>query len=148
MKVIPYILIYFLILTPVFGIAAENQHDVEEGNAMFSVISTPEGASVAINKINIGTTPLIDVPLLPGVYEVHVKLDNYKVIKETVNLKSNEDSKLYVMLHKPLDPVKDEPQVDSGWFRSDSFWTAFWISTGITCLVTILIIANGMSDMN
>jgi cytoskeleton protein RodZ len=60
------------------------------GNVNLSVTSTPAGASVLLDGIRIGVTPLVNVPVTAGSSrELRVELTGYKATVKTVDLSSS-----------------------------------------------------------
>ena len=60
------------------------------GTVTLSVTSTPPGASVLLDGISIGVTPLLDAPVTAGSSrELRVELPGYKATVKTVDLSSN-----------------------------------------------------------
>jgi cytoskeleton protein RodZ len=60
------------------------------GNVNLSVTSTPAGASVLLDGISIGVTPLVNAPVTAGSSrELRVELPGYKASVKTVDLSSN-----------------------------------------------------------
>lgn len=65
----------------------------EQGSASLFVTSTPAGAEVRVNGVNVATTPLsTEIMLAPGRYEIELRKDGFKPVTRTVDLK--EDSGL------------------------------------------------------
>jgi cytoskeleton protein RodZ len=61
-----------------------------EGNVNLSVTSNPPGASVLLDGISIGVTPLVNAPVTAGSSrELRVELPGYKATVKTVDLSSN-----------------------------------------------------------
>jgi cytoskeleton protein RodZ len=60
------------------------------GNVNLSVTSTPAGASVLLDGIRVGVTPLVNAPVTAGSSrELRVELPGYKATVKTVDLSSN-----------------------------------------------------------
>jgi cytoskeleton protein RodZ len=76
------------------------------GNVTLSVSSTPPGASVLLDGISIGVTPLVNAPVTSGSSrELRVELSGYKPSVKTVDLSSN---RAYAATLSPI-PTAETP---------------------------------------
>ncbi len=63
-----------------------------------SISSEPAGATVSLNKKQVGKTPFVDGTLKPGTYDVSITLAEYKREQHAVTLESGEKDSMHVTL--------------------------------------------------
>jgi cytoskeleton protein RodZ len=80
------------------------------GNVTLSVTSTPPGASVLLDGISIGVTPLLNAPVTAGSSrELRVELPGYKATVKTVDLSSNRSYAATLVPNPPTGPQAGTP---------------------------------------
>ena len=73
------------------------------GTVNLSVSSTPQGASVLLDGISIGVTPLVNAPVTAGSSrELRVELPGYKATVKTVDLSSNRSYAASLVANPPV----------------------------------------------
>ena len=73
------------------------------GNVNLSVTSNPPGASVLLDGIRIGVTPLVNAPVTAGSSrELRVELPGYKATVKTVDLSSNRSYAASLVINPPV----------------------------------------------
>ena len=77
----------FLTLVPV----------VREGTASFT--SSPSGADVYVDGRRIGTTPLANVTLTEGSYQVEFRRAAYQIERRTLTIRANQETRMSVTMH-------------------------------------------------
>ena len=76
---------------------------VAVGTVTLSVTSTPAGASVLLDGISIGVTPLVNAPVTAGSSrELRVELTGYKTTVKTVDLSSNRSYAASLVPNPPI----------------------------------------------
>lgn len=87
---------------------SENELNFELAKPVeLTVSSEPAGASVLLNKKDVGTTPFTDSKLKPGTYDIALALEGYKQEQHTVALGSGERDSMHVTL-VPLSKVSED----------------------------------------
>ena len=85
----------------VFQLASSGAVVEQPGTASLSVKSDVHDAQVLVDGREIGRTPLIEVPLLPGEHQVRVQKEGYEPYGKRVRLETGRSLTLYVDLSKP-----------------------------------------------
>ncbi|MFH1129788.1 MAG: PEGA domain-containing protein [Pseudomonadota bacterium] len=100
-----------------------------------NVATNPEGAKVLIGKRWVGTAPLFDFRLAPGMHKVSLVLEGYKVWTETVSVKTGEVFSIYATLDPlAISQSKKKTPTQPAIKRIDQLWP--WVIGGTAVAAT------------